>query len=94
MAELRISTGAGMPDAIAAGPPEGRPALLHGFPPDGAGVATADPCVGRAGLPSGGTDLPALPAYATLGDSDCERLAELAGPFGRAVVEAGLIKLG
>ncbi|WP_369166924.1 hypothetical protein AB5J49_03085 [Streptomyces sp. R28] len=40
------------------------------------------------------TDLLALPAYAALGDSDCERLAELAGPFGHAVVEAGLLKLG
>ncbi|MEU6369369.1 hypothetical protein ABZ876_27395 [Streptomyces sp. NPDC046931] len=40
------------------------------------------------------TDRLALPAYAALGDAGCERLAELAGPFGRAVVEAGLLKLG
>ncbi|MFC5212889.1 SCO6745 family protein [Streptomyces coerulescens] len=39
------------------------------------------------------TDRLALPAYAALGDADCERLAELAGPFGRAVVEAGLLTL-
>nr|WP_316756018.1 hypothetical protein [Streptomyces sp. NEAU-HV9] len=32
----------------------------------------------------------ALPAYADLGDADCERLAELASSFGRAVVDAGL----
>ncbi|MGI5400569.1 SCO6745 family protein [Streptomyces sp. CA-135486] len=38
------------------------------------------------------TDRLALPAYAALGDADCERLAELASPFGRAVVEAGLLK--
>ncbi|MEU1407825.1 hypothetical protein ABZ471_36805 [Streptomyces sp. NPDC005728] len=40
------------------------------------------------------TDLLTLPAYGVLGDADCERLAELASPFGRAVVEAGLLKLG
>ncbi|MGW3208295.1 SCO6745 family protein [Streptomyces sp. NPDC001135] len=40
------------------------------------------------------TDRLALPAYAALGDAGCERLAELASPFGRAVVEAGLLKLG
>ncbi|MGW1613839.1 SCO6745 family protein [Streptomyces sp. NPDC002285] len=40
------------------------------------------------------TDRLALPAYGVLGDADCERLAELAGPFGRAVVEAGLLSLG
>lgn len=40
------------------------------------------------------TDRLALPAYAALGDADCERLAELASPFGRAVVDAGLLKLG
>ncbi|MCX4825027.1 hypothetical protein OG883_35245 [Streptomyces sp. NBC_01142] len=40
------------------------------------------------------TDRLALPAYAALGDADCERLAELASPFGRAVVEAGLLTLG
>jgi hypothetical protein len=39
------------------------------------------------------TDRLALPAYAALGEADCERLAELASPFGRAVVEAGLLKL-
>ncbi|MGV4982814.1 SCO6745 family protein [Streptomyces sp. NRAIS4] len=40
------------------------------------------------------TDRLALPAYAALGDAGCERLAELASPFGRAVVEAGLLTLG
>ncbi|QIP83231.1 hypothetical protein GLX30_03100 [Streptomyces sp. Tu 2975] len=40
------------------------------------------------------TDRLALPAYAALGDADCERLAELASPFGRAVVDAGLLKVG
>ncbi|MFJ8085310.1 hypothetical protein ACIQ6Y_32470 [Streptomyces sp. NPDC096205] len=40
------------------------------------------------------TDRLALPAYAALGDAGCERLAELAGPFGRAVVDAGLLSLG
>ncbi|MFI9543681.1 hypothetical protein ACIHAR_06965 [Streptomyces sp. NPDC052016] len=40
------------------------------------------------------TDRLALPAYAALGDADCERLAELARPFGRAVVDAGLLNLG
>ena len=40
------------------------------------------------------TDHLALPAYAALGDADCERLAELASPFGRAVVDAGLLKIG
>jgi hypothetical protein len=40
------------------------------------------------------TDRLALPAYAALGDAGCERLAELAGAFGRAVLEAGLLKLG
>ncbi|MGP3998794.1 SCO6745 family protein [Streptomyces sp. 8N706] len=40
------------------------------------------------------TDHLALPAYAALGDADCERLAELARPFGRAVVDAGLLKVG
>jgi hypothetical protein len=40
------------------------------------------------------TDHLALPAYAALGDADCERLAELASPFGRAVVDSGLLKLG
>ncbi|MEU9992988.1 hypothetical protein AB0E10_40715 [Streptomyces sp. NPDC048045] len=38
------------------------------------------------------TDRLALPAYAALGDVGCERLAELGSPFGRAVVEAGLLK--
>ncbi|MFE0250843.1 hypothetical protein [Streptomyces sp. NPDC059010] len=36
----------------------------------------------------------ALPAYAALGDAGCERLAELATPFGHAVIETGLLKLG
>ncbi|MCW7940606.1 SalK [Streptomyces hygroscopicus] len=40
------------------------------------------------------TDLLALPAYAALGDAGCERLADLASSFGRAVVEAGLLELG
>ncbi|MEU6589934.1 hypothetical protein ABZ923_12060 [Streptomyces sp. NPDC046881] len=40
------------------------------------------------------TDRLALPAYAALGDADCERLAELASPFGRKVVDAGLLKVG
>jgi hypothetical protein len=40
------------------------------------------------------TDRLALPAYAPLGEAGCERLAELASPFGRAVVDAGLLKLG
>ncbi|MFH8492659.1 SCO6745 family protein [Streptomyces coeruleorubidus] len=40
------------------------------------------------------TDHLALPAYAALGEADCERLADLASPFGRAVVEAGLLKVG
>ncbi|AOR36076.1 hypothetical protein BFF78_37990 [Streptomyces fodineus] len=39
------------------------------------------------------TDRLALPAYAVLGDAGCERLAELASPFGRAIAEAGLLKL-
>ncbi|MFJ4580350.1 SCO6745 family protein [Streptomyces echinatus] len=40
------------------------------------------------------TDRLALPGYAALGDTGCERLAELASPFGRAVLQAGLIELG
>lgn len=40
------------------------------------------------------TDHLALPAYAALGDPGCERLAELASAFGRAVVDAGLLKVG
>lgn len=40
------------------------------------------------------TDSLALPAYATLGEADCRRLAELARPFGRAVVDAGLLATG
>ncbi|MEU9115174.1 hypothetical protein AB0D04_26165 [Streptomyces sp. NPDC048483] len=40
------------------------------------------------------TDRLALPAYVALGDTGCERLAELARPFGRAVVDAGLLELG
>ncbi|MEV7001025.1 alpha/beta hydrolase [Streptomyces sp. NPDC093982] len=35
MSQLSISTGAGLFDAIAAGPPDGRPVLLHGFPQTG-----------------------------------------------------------
>ncbi|MBO2455616.1 hypothetical protein J4573_51675 [Actinomadura barringtoniae] len=37
------------------------------------------------------TDALALPAYEALGEEGCERLAELARPFGRAVVDAGLM---
>lgn len=37
------------------------------------------------------TDESAMPAYAALGEEGCSRLAELARPFGRAVVEAGLL---
>ncbi|GAA2673668.1 SCO6745 family protein [Nonomuraea recticatena] len=37
------------------------------------------------------TDELALPAYAALGEQGCARLAELAQPFGRAVVSAGLL---
>lgn len=40
------------------------------------------------------TDRLALPAYAALGDDGCERLAELARPFGRTVLDAGLLKTG
>ncbi|MEV0199774.1 hypothetical protein [Nonomuraea sp. NPDC050691] len=40
------------------------------------------------------TDALALPAYGALGEDGCERLAELARPFGRAVVDAGLLNLG
>jgi hypothetical protein len=40
------------------------------------------------------TDTLSLPAYGALGDHDGERLAELARPFGRRVVEAGLLNLG
>ncbi|WP_308164238.1 SCO6745 family protein [Nonomuraea sediminis] len=40
------------------------------------------------------TDALALPAYAALGEDGCERLAELARPFGRAVVDRGLLNLG
>lgn len=39
------------------------------------------------------TDALALPAYAALGEDGCERLAELAAPYGRAVVDAGLMKI-
>lgn len=39
------------------------------------------------------TDQLAMPAYAALGDDGCESLAELAQPFGRAVVAAGLLRL-
>ncbi|GIH28426.1 hypothetical protein Aph01nite_67360 [Acrocarpospora phusangensis] len=37
------------------------------------------------------TDVLAFPAYAVLDDEECERLAELARVFGRAVVGAGLL---
>lgn len=37
------------------------------------------------------TDALALPAYAALGEAGCERLAELARPFGRAVADAGVL---
>ncbi|NUW43863.1 SCO6745 family protein [Nonomuraea rhodomycinica] len=40
------------------------------------------------------TDALALPAYGALGEQGCERLAELARPFGRAVLDAGLLDLG
>ncbi|MEU7853310.1 hypothetical protein [Nonomuraea sp. NPDC049141] len=40
------------------------------------------------------TDTLALPAYSALGGDCCERLAELARPFGRAIVDAGLLKPG
>ncbi|SEG61720.1 hypothetical protein SAMN05444920_103493 [Nonomuraea solani] len=40
------------------------------------------------------TDELALPAYRALGQDGCERLAELARPFGRRVVDAGLLSLG
>ncbi|MGH3387732.1 MAG: SCO6745 family protein [Actinomadura sp.] len=39
------------------------------------------------------TDARALPAYAVLGADGCERLAELARPFGRTVTDAGLLDL-
>ena len=39
------------------------------------------------------TDALALPAYAALGEDGCERLAELARPFGRAVVDNGLFTI-
>ncbi|WP_030169817.1 SCO6745 family protein [Spirillospora albida] len=37
------------------------------------------------------TDTLAVPAYAALGERDCAELADLARPFGRAVVDAGLL---
>ncbi|WP_373869639.1 helix-turn-helix domain-containing protein [Acrocarpospora pleiomorpha] len=40
------------------------------------------------------TDVLAFPAYAVLDDGECERLAELARVFGRAVVGAGLLSFG
>ena len=40
------------------------------------------------------TDALALPAYAALGEEGCERLADLARPFGRAVVDNGLLDPG
>jgi hypothetical protein len=39
------------------------------------------------------TDALALPAYASLGQDGCERLAEMARSFGRTVVDRGLLKL-
>ncbi|GAA3609304.1 hypothetical protein GCM10022419_112870 [Nonomuraea rosea] len=39
------------------------------------------------------TDTLAMPAYEVLGEDGCERLAELARPFGRRVVDAGLLNL-
>jgi hypothetical protein len=39
------------------------------------------------------TDDLALPAYASLGEQDCARLAELGRSFGRAVVAAGLLPI-
>jgi hypothetical protein len=39
------------------------------------------------------TDALALPAYASLGEDDCARLAELARGYGRAVVDAGLLSI-
>lgn len=39
------------------------------------------------------TDALAMPAYGVLGEDGCARLAELARPFGRAVVDAGLLKI-
>jgi hypothetical protein len=38
------------------------------------------------------TDALALPAYRVLGEDGCARLAELARQFGRAVVDAGLVR--
>ena len=40
------------------------------------------------------TDELAMPAYGALGEDGCERLADLARPFGRRVVDAGLLTLG
>ncbi|MGW4562553.1 SCO6745 family protein [Streptomyces sp. NPDC004561] len=40
------------------------------------------------------TDRLALPAYAALGEAACERLAELSGPVGGTVLDAGLLKVG
>ncbi|RVX47698.1 hypothetical protein EDD27_10645 [Nonomuraea polychroma] len=40
------------------------------------------------------TDALAMAAYGALGEDGCERLAELARPFGRRVVDAGLLSLG
>ncbi|YCK41961.1 SCO6745 family protein [Actinomadura sp. ATCC 39365] len=39
------------------------------------------------------TDTLAMPAYGALGEPDCERLADLARPFGRRIVDSGLLKL-
>jgi hypothetical protein len=59
--------------------------------------STSTPSAGRrtpAPAHEDRTDQLALPAYAALGDAGCERLAELARPFGRAVVDAGLLSPG
>ncbi|TMR88744.1 SCO6745 family protein, partial [Nonomuraea basaltis] len=40
------------------------------------------------------TDVLAMPAYEALGEDGCVRLAELARPFGRRVVDSGLLNIG
>jgi hypothetical protein len=40
------------------------------------------------------TDGLAMAAYGALGEDGCERLADLARPFGRRVVDAGLLRFG
>jgi hypothetical protein len=57
---------------------------------DGDGVLTAEGKELRQRIEDR-TDALALPAYEALGEEGCERLAELARPFGRAVVDAGLL---